>query len=107
MLCQKCHPPLCSRALCVLPWHWQGGTAKLVMGKMQLEGQQVALKKPLAIMTLVTPEDSTKKEYHAAGVVRHKLVFRTRPVPASRPPLPEPSTTVGSKRARPSDATQP
>ena len=86
---------------------WQGGTPKLVMGKMQLEGQQVKLKKPLAIMTLVNPEDGTK-EYHTAGVVRHKLVFRTRPVPASRPPLPEPSTTCGSKRARSSsDAAQP
>ena len=72
---------------------------KLIMGKMQLEGTEVKLKKPLAIMTLIKPDEGST-EYHTAGVVRQKLVFRTRPVPASRPPLPEPSTLCGSKRTR-------
>ena len=84
----------------------QDGVPKLVMGKMQLEGTEVKLKKPLAIMTLVKPSDGTT-EYHAAGVVRKKLVFKTRPVPASRPPLPEPSTQCGSKRARDDAAPSP
>jgi hypothetical protein len=77
----------------------QGGVPKLIMGKMQLEGTEVKLKKPLAIMTLIKPDEGST-EYHTAGVVRQKLVFRTRPVPASRPPLPEPSTLCGSKRTR-------
>lgn len=79
--------------------HSQGGVPKLIMGKMQLEGTEVKLKKPLAIMTLIKPDDGST-QYHTAGVVRQKLVFKTRPVPASRPPLPEPSTQCGSKRAR-------
>ena len=81
----------------------EGKAPLLVMGKQQLEGEFVKLKKPLAIMSLIKPKDPEDgpNEYHAAGVVRQKLVFRTRPVPASRPPLPEPSTLCGSKRARP------
>ena len=57
---------------------------KLRIGKMQLEGKEVTLKKPLAIMTLVKPEDGSP-EYHAAGIVRRKYVFTARPVPTSRP----------------------
>ena len=71
----------------------------MIMGKMQLEGTEVKLKKPLAIMSLDKPEEGSTA-YHMAGVVRQKLVFRTRPVPASRPPIPEPNTLCGSKRAR-------
>jgi hypothetical protein len=90
----------------------QGGKPRLVMGKMQLEGQEVKLKKPLAIMSLVAREDGTS-EYHTAGVVRSKAVFKTRPVPVSRPPLPKTPPgpgSVGSKRTRaqePSDSTVP
>ena len=54
------------------------------MGKMMLEGEVVKLKKPLAIMSLVKEDDGAKTEYHAAGVVRQKLVFKTRPVPVGR-----------------------
>ena len=67
------------------------------MGKMQLEGEVVKLKKPMAIMTLVKPEDGTT-EYHAAGIVRQKIVFKTRPVPVIAKPT-GPSL-CGGKRAR-------
>ncbi len=50
------------------------------MGKQQLEGSIVKLKKPLVVMTLQSEEGG--REYHAAGVVRQKFVFKTRPVPA-------------------------
>ena len=56
------------------------------------------------------PEDGPN-EYHAAGVVRQKLVFKTRPIPVPRErPPPEQPALVGSKRARadePSAADKP
>ena len=69
------------------------------MGKMQLEGEVVKLKKPLAIMSLVKPDESTT-EYHAAGIVRRKIVFKTRPVPVVTKPASEATSLVGGKRAR-------
>ena len=70
------------------------------MGRMQLEGELVKLKKPLAIMSLVKSEDGTT-EYHAAGVVREKLVFKTRPVPVTKKVAAEPAPSlVGTKRTR-------
>lgn len=62
------------------------------MGKMQLEGKEIPLKKPLAVMSLVKPEDGST-EYHVAGVVRKKVVFRNRPAPVTVEP-----TTVGADR---------
>ena len=76
------------------------GTPKLQLGKMQLEGKEVKLKKPLAIMSLVKREDGTS-EYHAAGVVRQKVVFKTRPVPVSRPQAAVPATDVKRMRTLP------
>lgn len=79
---------------------------KLVMGKMQLEGEVVKLKKPLAIMTLVKPEDGST-EYHAVGVVRQKLVFKTRPVPIIvKAAAPSGSSLVGTKRVRSEEAAE-
>lgn len=76
----------------------QGDEApRLVMGKMQLEGELVKLKKPLAIMSLVKPEEGAA-EYHIAGVVRQKFVFKARPVPVITKPT-GPSV-CGAKRAR-------
>ena len=74
---------------------------RLVMGKMQLEGEVVKLKKPLAIMSLVKPDDNTT-EYHAAGIVRQKYVFKTRPVPVitKQASGTTGSSLVGAKRAR-------
>lgn len=67
------------------------------MGKTQLEGQRVPLKRPIAVMTLQKPDDGSR-EYHAVGIVRTKLVFKTRPVPLARS---EPMTMPGnSKRVR-------
>ena len=57
------------------------------MGRMQLEGELVKLKKPLAIMSL-NKQDDGATEYHAAGVVREKLVFKTRPVPVNKAAAP-------------------
>ena len=71
----------------------------MIMGKMQLEGTEVKLKKPLAIMTLVEDKDGNA-EYHAAGVVRQKIVFNTRPVPLMKKALDPGPSLCGSKRAR-------
>ena len=98
-----------TRAMCPQ----EGKAPLLVMGKQQLEGEFVKLKKPLAIMSLVKPKDPEDgpNEYHAAGVVRQKLVFKTRPIPVPRErPPPEQPALVGSKRARadePSAADKP
>ena len=79
-----------------------GGAPKLVMGKTQLEGTCVKLKKPLAIMTLDKTDSST--EYRAVGVVRQKIVFKTRPVPISQPVAkPTGPSLCGGKRARADD----
>ena len=67
------------------------------MGKNQLEGEEVTLKKPIAVMTLQKPEEG-KREYHAVGIVRQKLIFKSRPVPVART---EPVTLPGpNKRTR-------
>ncbi len=67
------------------------------MGKMQLEGESIKLKKPLVVMSLHKGSDGTS-EYHTKGVVRQKLVFKSRPVPAARPAV---LTSAGSnKRTR-------
>ena len=76
------------------------------MGKMQLEGQVVKLKKPLAIMTLRKPDDSST-EYHVAGTVRQKLVFKTRPVPViSKAAAPAGPSLCGTKRTRADEGPQ-
>ena len=79
----------------------QGGVPRLVMNKTQLEGEQVTLKRPFAVMQLHKPDDGSR-EYHTVGVVRQKLVFKSRPAPA-RPQQASPATTHGSKRARTGD----
>ena len=73
---------------------------KLIMGKMMLEGEVVKLKKPLAIMSLVKEDDGAKTEYHAAGVVRQKLVFKTRPVPVIVKATDASASVCGTKRPR-------
>ena len=77
----------------------QGGVPRLIMSKTQLEGEQVKLKRPFAVMMLHKPDDGSR-EYHTVGVVRQKLVFKTRPMPVARPQQASPATTHGSKRAR-------
>ena len=88
------------------------GTPLLVVGTQAFEGQWVSLKKPLAVMSKQPgAPDATGCEYHAKGVVRSKLVFKTRPIPVPRErPPPEQPALVGSKRARadePSAADKP
>ncbi|KAG1664373.1 hypothetical protein FOA52_004706 [Chlamydomonas sp. UWO 241] len=57
---------------------------QFTIGYHQLEGKRVALKKPFVILEKVVvagecgPEDDTT-EYKAVGVVRSKLLFKTRP----------------------------
>ena len=55
------------------------------MGKMHLEGEFVKLKKPIAVMSMEKHADGETTEYFLKGVVRSKFIFRSRPVPASRP----------------------
>lgn len=82
----------------------EGDKPALVMGKMQLEGELVKLKKPLAIMSMVKPQDGST-EYHVAGVVRSKVVFKTRPVPVlakvAAAAAAASSSVCGTKRVRP------
>ena len=95
LACKPVHPEL-RVVRCVQ----EAEAPKLVMGKMQIEGELVKLKKPLAIMTLVKPEDGST-EYHAAGVVRQKIVFKTRPVPIIvKAAAPAGSSLCGTKRTR-------
>ena len=82
-----------------VPWQ-EGEAPKLIMGKMQLEGELVKLKKPLAIMSLVKQDDGAT-EYHTAGVVRQKVVFKTRPVPQILKAAGAAAESIcGAKRAR-------
>ena len=80
------------------------GTPLLVVGTQAFEGQWVSLKKPLAVMSKQPgAPDATGCEYHAKGVVRSKLVFKTRPTPRARPAIAQPSAepaTTGAKRVR-------
>ncbi len=70
-----------------------------------MPGEKVQLKKPLAVLTKVFPEDGAAHaekdstnpscEYHTDGVIRDKLVFKIRPTPITRS-LPQ----APAKRAR-------
>lgn len=88
--------PVLARVTCS-----QDGTPKLIMGKAQLEGEEVKLKKPIAVMAL-RKVDSGEREYSAVGIVRTKLVFKARPVPVVRPALATDAApcTVSNKRIR-------
>ena len=57
-----------------------GSAPKLIIGKVSIEGEEFKLKKPLAVMSLNKAADGTR-EYRALGVVRHKVIFRRRPLP--------------------------
>lgn len=70
-------------------------TYKLVIGYHELEGTKVTLKKPLVILKKVKAPDamdtdpvsssdpslstSTPVEMHVVGIIRHKLLFKSRP----------------------------
>lgn len=76
--------------------HAQGGdSVKLTIGYHQLEGKRVPLKKPYAILDRAAPGQQQQAEqqpqqregqsalphagYKVIGVVRSKLLFKTRP----------------------------
>jgi len=71
------------------------GDCTLVVGKQQLKGRIIKLKKPLAVMTL--EEDG--KEYHVQGVVRQKFVFTKRPEPALVPQVASPAARSATAAA--------
>ena len=75
------------------------GEPRLIMGKNQLVGEEVKLKKPL-VVTELSRADNDGREYRVVGVVREKVVFQNRPVPVSRPQLPVVPETLASKRQR-------
>eukprot|EP00798_Chlamydomonas_sp_ICE-L_P018244 gene18244-24697_t len=57
---------------------------QLTIGYHQLVGKRVGLKKPFAILdTKESPvgsqRDSVQKEYQVVGVIRSKILFKTRP----------------------------
>ena len=52
-------------------------------------GEWVQLKKPFAVLNKADSDDG----YATVGVIRHKLVFKSRPTPITR-------AVVPSKRAR-------
>lgn len=67
-------------------------TYKLVIGYHEIEGTKVTLKKPLVILKKVkegsddmevdaaaTPPASAPVEMHVVGIIRHKLLFKSRP----------------------------
>ena len=76
----------------------------LRIGKGEMPGERVKLKKPLAIMTKVPVEGGAGEdegrlpscEYHTVGVIREKLVFKARPTPITRAVPP-----AAGKRLRP------
>lgn len=73
------------------------------MGKVALEGEDVKLKKPIAVMALDKSE-SGEREYCAVGIVREKMVFKSRPVPVCRPQMIPSTSSSANKRKRISDS---
>jgi chromosome transmission fidelity protein 8 len=61
----------------------------LRIGKGEMPGERVQLKKPLTVLTKASIGDGARDEdgrlpscaYHVVGVIREKLVFKTRPTP--------------------------
>jgi hypothetical protein len=80
------------------------GAVWLRIGKAEMPGERVKLKKPLAVMTRVPDNDGARDEngrlpsceYHTSGVIREKLVFRVRPTPITQS-LPQ---SASSKRQK-------
>ncbi|CAI0403577.1 unnamed protein product [Linum tenue] len=51
----------------------------LTIGYHELSGTKVTLKKPLAVLKKVKRTDDGKVELDVVGVIRHKILFKTRP----------------------------
>lgn len=76
---------LVRKARCVLPQRGQSSTNcqqaadsyQLTIGYHQLEGTRVALKQPLLLLD--KQRDASGTSYHVCGVVRSRLLFKTRP----------------------------
>ncbi|CAN1267300.1 Chromosome transmission fidelity protein 8 homolog [Linum perenne] len=51
----------------------------LTIGYHELSGTKVALKKPLAVLKKVKPIEIGKVELDVVGIIRSKILFKTRP----------------------------
>jgi chromosome transmission fidelity protein 8 len=50
----------------------------LTIGYHELQGSKVSLKKPLVVLKKIKL-NCGKVELHVVGIVRHKILFKTRP----------------------------
>lgn len=58
-------------------WTQAADSYQLTIGYHQLEGTRVALKQPLLLLD--KQPDASGTSYHVQGVVRWRLLFKTRP----------------------------
>lgn len=80
----------------------QGGVS-LRVGMQTMPGEYVKLKKPLAVLSKHSEGEGGSRRYDAVGLIRQKLVFKSRPSPITRVLAPakglkrsEPETTAES-----------
>ncbi|KAL4595206.1 hypothetical protein ACB092_12G074300 [Castanea dentata] len=71
------------------------------VGYHELTGSKVALKKPMLVLqkTKHTHTNSSNVELHVIGIIRHRILFKTRPKPLISKPQPAVKEKAGAPAA--------